>query len=85
VTEAPVSDGDGTGAPRVSEEQRARREAAGFGASPLSGRRGVRVATWTPWDREMVRDGFRFEGREPDVFTWGSQGHYLVVLEDEFW
>lgn len=87
VAEAPVSDGDGTGAPAVSEEQRARREAAGFVASPLSGRRRLSVATWTPWDREMVKLGFRFEGRElgEDRFTWGSQGHYLVVLEDDFW
>ena len=59
----------------------------GFPASlALSNRHQLRVGTWTN-DSSVISKGFKFSyaSGSSDQYTWGSSGHYILVLEPEFW
>ena len=89
---------DGSSAPQLlnpyqaqppTSQQMAQREALGFGASPLSGRTDLPVGTWSsPSGADsFVSQGFYFDPYPgvQDRYTWGSSGHYLLVLDSDFW
>ena len=69
--------------------QKAERTKLQLSPSPLSGKANVPVATWVTENRAkaFVKEGFFFDYQEgqKDLFTWGSSGHYLLVLDESFW
>ena len=70
----------------VSQQQDRLRE--GFLPSPnFSNRHQLLVGTWTGSTTTFVQDGFKFTSAAGllDQYTWGSSGHYLLVLEGDFW
>lgn len=83
--EAPVhEDGTSDYVPTVATaDQQAARLLAGHQRSPLSGRRGVPVGWWTN-DPSRGADRRRVTG-DPDRYTWGGVGTYVIPLDAEFW
>ncbi len=53
----------------------------------LSNRHQLLVGTWTGSLSSFVQDGFNFtsEAGLQDQYTWGSSGHYVLILEPDYW
>lgn len=69
-----------------SADQMSLRQKAGIVASSLSGRQGIRVGSWKDerYTDSYLNIGFSFFD-SPDQYTWGQNGHYLLILDPAFW
>lgn len=62
------------------------RQQAGIVESALSDRTNLMVCSWKNQDYtdDLWHNGFTFSGDE-ERFTWSGCGHYLLVLDKDFW